>query len=195
NRLPSAGSTLKPGESAYAELRLREPGLVLPGDRFILRQFSPVVTIGGGVVLDAAPKWKKPAAAERAAFLRILENGSERDVLAARVARHGGSGLSIAALLRETGWWPRKRVELLAAEIPSLVRAGEMLVGGESFASAQRDLLSALELFHKSNPLTPGMARGELMEKLGLDEAVFQSVVAALVNDKKVEASAEMVRL
>jgi selenocysteine-specific elongation factor len=70
-----------------------------------------------------------------------------------------------------------------------------MLVAGESFAGARRDLLSALELFHKSNPLTSGMARGELMEKLGLDEAVFQAVVASLITDKKVEASAEVVRL
>ena len=44
-----------PGESAFAQLRLAEPTLLLPGDRFIMRQFSPVVTIGGGVVLDAAP--------------------------------------------------------------------------------------------------------------------------------------------
>jgi selenocysteine-specific elongation factor len=167
----------------------------LPGDHFILRQFSPVVTIGGGVVLDAAPKWKKSAAAERSAFLRTLENGTERDILAARVARRGGAGLSIEAAVRETGWWPRKRVEAVAAEIPRLVRAGEMLVAGESFAGARRDLLSALELFHKSNPLTSGMARGELMEKLGLDEAVFQAVVASLITDKKVEASAEVVRL
>src|SRR5208282_5038117 len=43
------------GRAAYAQLRFPDPILLLPGDRFILRQFSPVVTIGGGVVLDAAP--------------------------------------------------------------------------------------------------------------------------------------------
>jgi selenocysteine-specific elongation factor len=47
---------LAPGQSSFAQLKLAEPMLLLPGDRFILRQFSPVVTIGGGVVLDAAPR-------------------------------------------------------------------------------------------------------------------------------------------
>ena len=54
------------GESAFAQLRLDRPVLVLPGDRFILRQFSPVVTIGGGVVLDArAPRHKRKDAGVR----------------------------------------------------------------------------------------------------------------------------------
>ena len=46
---------ISPGETALAQLRLAEPTLLLPGDRFIMRQFSPVVTIGGGIVLDASP--------------------------------------------------------------------------------------------------------------------------------------------
>ncbi|MGH8459826.1 MAG: selenocysteine-specific translation elongation factor, partial [Nevskiales bacterium] len=49
------GAELAPGAAAYAQLRPAEPMLLLPGDRFILRQFSPVVTIGGGVVVDAFP--------------------------------------------------------------------------------------------------------------------------------------------
>ncbi|MGH9524193.1 MAG: SelB C-terminal domain-containing protein, partial [Terriglobales bacterium] len=197
DRLPSAGpkGALKPGDSSYAHLRLREPWLVLPGDHFILRQFSPVVTIGGGVVLDAAPAWKKSAMAERLAFLRTMEKVSESDILAARVARRGAAGLSLDAAVRETGWWPRSRVESAAKAVPGLVRAADMLVSADAFAHAQRDLLSALDLFHKSNPLTSGMAKGELMEKLGVDEAVFHAIVASLVSEKKIEAGAEQVRL
>ena len=52
---PARAKQMSPGETAFAQLRLAEPTLLLPGDRFIMRQFSPVVTIGGGVVLDAAP--------------------------------------------------------------------------------------------------------------------------------------------
>src|SRR5215472_15068971 len=54
---------LEPGQEAFAQLRTDTPELLLPGDRFIIRQFSPVVTIGGGVVLDAMPVEKMPAAA------------------------------------------------------------------------------------------------------------------------------------
>ncbi len=51
-RLLGGMTVMKPGTTAYARLVLREPALLLPGDRFIIRMFSPVVTIGGGVVAD-----------------------------------------------------------------------------------------------------------------------------------------------
>ena len=197
DRLPSgaARTALQPGDSSYAQLRLREPWLVLPGDRFILRQFSPVVTIGGGVVLDVVPSWKKSALAERTAFLRVMEKGSDSDVLAAQVARRGAAGLSLDAAMRETGWWPRSRVETIAVKVPGLVRAADMLISGDAFARAKRDLVSALELFHKSNRLSTGIAKGELMEKLGIDEAVFQAIVTSLGAEGRIEVSAEQVRL
>src|SRR5271165_5841776 len=65
---------LQPGESGLAELKLDEPLLLLPGDRFIIRQFSPVVTIGGGRVLDAVRPSKRAKAEERLAFLRSVSN-------------------------------------------------------------------------------------------------------------------------
>ena len=64
---------LAPGETAFAQLRLAEPTLLLPGDRFIIRQFSPVLTIGGGVVLDASPIPRMPGLDE---FLK--DTGGER---------------------------------------------------------------------------------------------------------------------
>ena len=69
---------------ALPSLRLAEPTLLLPGDRFIMRQFSPVVTIGGGVVLDAAPI---PKAAELDSFLKVMAGGDPSAVLVARIAR------------------------------------------------------------------------------------------------------------
>ncbi len=60
---------LAPGQTSFAQLRLAEPTLLLPGDRFIIRQFSPVLTIGGGEVLDASPIPRMPGLDE---FLKIL---------------------------------------------------------------------------------------------------------------------------
>src|ERR1700680_942189 len=64
---------LSPGSEAYARLKLPDPALLLPGDRFIIRQFSPVVTIGGGVVLDPAPIPRMPGLES---FLQILAGGN-----------------------------------------------------------------------------------------------------------------------
>jgi selenocysteine-specific elongation factor len=192
---PAAGSrshTLNTGETAYAQLRMREPWLVLPGDRFIIRQFSPVITIGGGVVLDAAPLARKTASKERIAFLQTLEPGTRAEVLAARVARRGTAGLTIEAAVVETGWWPKTLVEDAAA---NLVRVGDVLVSSEAYAQAKQEIVAALAAFHKANPLVSGAGRGELMEKLGLEETVFHSLMETLVREKMLEVSGEQVRL
>src|SRR6185437_14366760 len=68
------GKQLQPGGEAFAQLQLADSLLLLPGDRFIVRQFSPVITIGGGVVLDASPL-RKMAVEQRIDFLQILSVG------------------------------------------------------------------------------------------------------------------------
>ncbi len=99
-----AGKELQPGKGGLAELKLDEPLLLLPGDRFIIRQFSPVVTIGGGEVLDIARPPKRMKADERTAFLRTIAGGDPPETLLVRVARHGIAGLSISEAVAETGW-------------------------------------------------------------------------------------------
>src|SRR5271154_1265721 len=93
---------LKPGGEAFAQLRFAEPMLLLPGDRFIIRQFSPVLTIGGGIVLDASPPPKR--AKDHTQFLQSLADGNPSQVLHARVARREKRGLSLAEATAETGW-------------------------------------------------------------------------------------------
>ena len=98
---------VSPGETAMAQLRLAEPTLLLPGDRFIVRHFSPVVTIGGGVVLDASPISRMPGAG---GFLQTLAEGDPQSILRARVARRSYAGITITELIAETGW-PRQVIE------------------------------------------------------------------------------------
>jgi selenocysteine-specific elongation factor len=92
---------LPPGEDAFAQLRLAESTLLLPGDRFIIRQFSPLVTIGGGVVLDATPLPQQPA---QEAFLKVMDFGDAQTILRVRIARRQHEGLSLSQLIAETGW-------------------------------------------------------------------------------------------
>src|SRR5262249_35667804 len=78
---------LKPGETALAHLRLTDEILLLPGDRYIIRQFSPVTTIGGGVVLDALARRPSAKDAARISFLETLERADRVEILAAMVDR------------------------------------------------------------------------------------------------------------
>ena len=90
--------------------------MLLPGDRLIVRQFSPVITIGGGVVLDASEPARRMKADERLDFVRAASSDDAVSVLLARVGRRGFDGLSVADAVAETGWL-RARAENVTAEL------------------------------------------------------------------------------
>jgi selenocysteine-specific elongation factor len=203
---------VKPGESAYAQLQLAESSLLLPGDRFILRQFSPVVTIGGGVVLDAAPmlspreirKLERTAGGPIPAFQQMRElfgSGRQGAILAARVTRRGMRGLTLAEAVAETGLRRREIEEFVeamsATEMP--VRFQGRMFARHEFDLAQKSLLDAVSRFHAKNPLTSGMAKGELQDELQraleLAPELFDAGLTGLVKSKKLEVLNEFVRL
>src|SRR5262249_1358190 len=159
------GSELKPGDTAFAQLRTADPVLLLPGDRAILRQFSPVVTIGGAVVLDAFPaaKQKKP---EQLSFLQTLASGSRQEMLRARIGRRGANGLALAAAVRETGLKGSVLQPVIAAlaQQKQIMQAGEFFIAQEAFQKAREQALAALDAFHKANPLVAGISKEELRE-------------------------------
>jgi selenocysteine-specific elongation factor len=185
---------LAPGQSGFAQLRTAEPLLLLPGDRFILRQFSPVVTIGGGSVLDAIPLAGKRTKERAEALLPVLAKGPEQKILAARVSRRGQSGLSLSDAVAETGW-RRDQVEIQTALLKgALLRFGDVLVSEQAFAQARGEALAAVEDFHRANPLVAGISKEELREKLGLRGEVFGAVLDALLRENKLGVAGEQVR-
>jgi selenocysteine-specific elongation factor len=187
---------LKPGASAFAQLRTADPLLLLPGDRAILRQFSPVITIGGAVVLDAFPlSRQKQEAVQR--FLQALSSGNRQDALLARIARRGHEGLSLAAAVRETGLKQSVLQPMIAALVQQkqIIQVAEFLLSSDALQKTRDKLTAALEAFHKANPLVGGISKEELREKLGLHQPVMEAMLAQLTRDKKAEVAGEQVRL
>ncbi len=190
------GKLVKPGESGYARLKLDHPLLLLPGDRFIIRQFSPMITIGGGQVLDALEPARRMKTAERLAFVQRVANATPEETLLARVTRRGIAGLSTAEAIAETGWLPA-RIGPLAAALKlekKIVQAGDLLLSGDDFARARTSALAAVDEFHKANPLVAGLNQEQLREQLGLRAEIYRAVITTLVSDKKVEVAGEQVR-
>jgi len=184
---------LKPGDEQCVQFRLSAPALLLPGDRFIVRQFSPVVTIGGGWVLDASHLGRKQPQYEIAAFLTTMMAGSPEETLAARVRRRGTLGLSLDDVPGEMNIRREEAVKL-AAEA-GLVWCNQVLVAPASFAEAKTDVLQALKKFHDANPLVAGMSKEELRDRVNLGPEVFYSVLEKLVEEKKLEVAGELVHL
>ncbi len=184
---------MKAGDEAFAQLRFAEPMLLLPGDRFIVRQFSPVVTIGGGVVLDALPLIRKQRAEDAIAFLKIMRDGSPEQVLAARVAGRGAIGLRLDDIPGEMNI-RREEAAKLAAKA-GLVWCNPVLVSPSAFAEVKADVLRALKKFHDANPLVSGMSKEELRDRINLGPEVFYSVLGNLAEEKKLEVAGELVHL
>ncbi|HEY4817735.1 MAG TPA: selenocysteine-specific translation elongation factor, partial [Candidatus Acidoferrum sp.] len=138
----SGSKELAPGQSAFAQFRLQDDVLVLAGDRFIVRQFSPVTTIGGGTVLD--PLARRPTLRDtgRVAFLETLERGDKAEILAAMTER-AVLGLTSEEMVARTGWLEDE----IAAAAKSLIDSGRaknisteplILLAGRAFDEARQ---------------------------------------------------------
>lgn len=193
-------ATLAPGQSALAHLRLQDEVLLLPGDRFIVRQLSPVITIGGGAVLD--PLALRPLAkdAGRETFLEVLERASREEILAA-MAERAVLGLAMQEIVARTGWLEkeiRNAVEKLAAakKIKTVSPEPLLLLSAARFEEVRQSVIGRVEKFHKANPLLPGMAREDLRASLGrrVRAETFRAALEELAGEKKLELHGELVK-
>ena len=188
-------AALKPGHSAFAQLRLAAPVLLVPGDRFIIRQFSPVITIGGGVVLENKPPSRVKNVETYADLLKVLGTQSREEVMRARVTSQGTQGLSTAEAVARTGW-TRAEVESVAGLIPEITNVGGTFILNFALSVARRSLLQILDSFHKQNPLAGGMPRENLRERLaGVAPEVFSVLFDEAIKNRHIVISGDLVHL
>jgi len=189
-----------PGGTALANLKLQDEVLVLAGDRFIVRQFSPVVTIGGGAVLDPLARRPMLRDSGRAAFLRTLERQNGEETLAAMTAR-ALLGLGLAEIVARTGWTEKE----IHRAVDELHRTGRVrrvsseplvLVTGKLFEEVRMKIVEKVAKFQKENPLLPGIAREDLRASLGkrVRNETFRAALEELVSEKKLDAQGELVK-
>ncbi len=193
--LPYGKKQVVPGEAAVAQLRLADPMLLLPGDRFIVRQFSPVVTIGGGVVVENAPPQRVKEAAGYASFLEMLAKESPAGALRARVTAGGAKGLSISEVVARTGW-TSQRIAAIAYGIPEIMRIGDSFVSSAALDMVRKGLVPVLDAFHKRNPLDAGMSQEKLRARFSqVAPEIFARIFEEALREKKIELAGEFVRL
>jgi selenocysteine-specific elongation factor len=200
------GKEMKPGTAGFVQLRLAEPGLFVPGDRFIIRQFSPVTTIGGGGVLDNAPPRHRPGDPATLDSLRLLQQGAPEARLELLTQRAGEA--TPADLAARTGWKPTDvlRVAKSLEAQKRLVVLGNppsLLVPAAHFERLARRIVEELETFHAANPLVAGLPKEELRSKLHTaraahslpSPALLNALLQALALQGKIDAQGEAVRL
>jgi selenocysteine-specific elongation factor len=192
-------AALGPRESGLAQLVLREPIFLLPGDRFIFRQFSPVETIGGGVVLDAHAERHKGKDKGVADYLGALESGNRETILGAMLER-APRGLTSGEITRRTGWTLGEIdgvVAKLIAAKRARVAAKEpmLLVSAQAITECASTLGKIVEEFHKANPLLPGIPKQDLLGRFKHSRPeIVEAGLTDLVLAKKLAVAGDVVR-
>ena len=184
---------LKAGEAAWAQLRAAAPVACAPGDRFIIRQFSPVTTIGGGVVVDVHPIGRIRAP-ERTAMLSELSTGDDFCRIRVLTARRGRRGLPIAEAIPETGW-TRDRLHSALQYQREILVFGDVLISAPVFHKLAGELCNVAERFQAANPLSGGIHKQELLEKSRLTRELFDAALGTMIAEKKLAITADQVHL
>ena len=185
---------LKPGTDAFARLRLSAPLLLVPGDRFIIRQFSPVVTIGGGVVLDGAPISRGLPPHSQ---MEILAAQDREAILRLRVWRGYHEGASLRQLVAEAGWKKDVIESQLARAVESgdIVRIGEVFMHAPAWEALKAQIVPTVEEFHRQNPLASGIGKEELRVRTDAKDEAFDAIAATLARENRIEIAGDLVRL
>ncbi len=177
------------GESCYAQLRLEEEIAVKTGDRFVLRFYSPVETIGGGVILDSNPFKHKRNDAAVLESLKLKEGGSDREKISAALRDYSARFETLDFLQIQTGI-PKEQFE---QQINKLIkdkvafRVSDNVVIHTDYLNRLKDsAVKLLESYHKENPLREGMKKDEFRNKLIKyeDISVVDKITDSLVNRK-----------
>ena len=187
---------LQPGDSCYAQLRLVEPLSAKIGDRFVIRFFSPLETIGGGVVLDNTPYKHKCGDQAVLESLRIRESGSSDQILIQTISKAGYQLISSEELAEVT----HTELAQMQQHISELTGRGSVIeIFPDRFLAA--DILDAvwdqckqiLGKYHEINPLHAGMKQAELRQKLfpKTPLAIADGIIGALEHENRIRNVAD----
>lgn len=192
---------IQPGETAFVQLRLDTPVVAVKDDRYVIRSYSPVRTIGGGAILNPiAPKHKR-FREEVIRHLQLVSNGKPEELIAQQVIEAGYEGLSFAALRVVTNIADK----LLENGLQQLMnhktvvlaeREKRIYVHARHIEGLKKNLLASLEAYHRQFPLKPGMSKEELKSKLPADigQRLYHLLLAELVRQKDIVEESNIIR-
>ena len=188
------------GRNAFAQLRLMEPVTAKVGDRFVIRFYSPVITIGGGQVLDAAPLKHRRHKSQVIEQFETKESGSPLERLELAVMERPENFPSLAELVMRAGLDPvrvRNDVNILAQKGLLVPLTKDVIIHRKELDRLRIKLKTLLDEWHANNPFSPGMNLEELRRRLtpGAAQAVSDALLTLLEKDKFIVREQASLRL
>lgn len=193
---------LLPGQRANVQIFLEELIGSWPGDHYVVRSYSPVYTIGGGVIFNGTAHKRKRLQKEVKNSFELYRNGEPEDLVLLHVRESGWHGISQDDLAIKVGIFGRKLQKLLqrpisARQIVLIDTDQQRMVAVETYEQVTDLIREALKVYHDQNPLKPGLAKEELRNRahIALGPKLFHVCLQQLTRKDEVVLEAGVVRL
>lgn len=191
-----------PGDHGFVQIVLSESAVVLPGDRFVLRSYSPVNTIGGGEILDIQPPKLRRMLPSTSARLALLRDGSVADIIELYCREAGVRGMELDALMRRCGHGRQEMLKVLdgmtaRGQLTLVSKKPQYFVSPAIVAELGVAVVDRLRVFHEHSPLAPGLRKQELLDRLahGIEPRLFQWVLDSLAKSGALSVQQEFFSL
>jgi len=193
---------IAPGEEALVQLRLDSPVAVVRDDRYVIRSYSPVRTIGGGQVLNPIPAKHKRFRKDTLEGLAALTAAEPEKILEHHLKTAGYAGVRFADLKIMTNQTDKElettlQKQLSAKEVIQIDKEHRSYIHRDNFADLQQEMTSRLQAFHDAHPLKAGMSKEELKSKLppAMDAKLFNLLLVQMIKDETIVQEENTVRL
>jgi selenocysteine-specific elongation factor len=192
---------IKGGERANVQIRLEKPTVAFYGDRYVLRSYSPVHTIGGGMIIDSHPKKHRRFSEEVTIRLRDLSTGNVERIIEIYIQETGFSGISFKGLMNRiilSEMELRKIIQTLEKERVVVIEDGEpIFIHRGNYERLCQICIGLLHQFHKEHPIEAGLPKEEFRTKLpsSVNQKVFNYILRDLIQRDLIFLDGDRVRL
>ena len=186
------GKTLQPGDDCPALLRLEQPMVAARGDKFIIRSFSPVITIGGGEVMEVLIEEKWKIVKEK---LQNLYESPKSDQLIHLVQEEGAKPITPEKLQYRIGI-SKEQINAIVEEKEDLFwlthKQGKWLLTQNQWNELKNSIHNFLKKYHAKNPLNAGAQKEEIRQHLNCENSILEALLQSMLDDKSISQKGEL---
>ena len=186
------GKTLQPGDDCPALLRLEQPMVAARGDKFIIRSFSPVITIGGGEVMEVLIEEKWKIVKEK---LQNLYESPKSDQLIHLVQEEGAKPITPEKLQYRIGI-SKEQINAIVEEKEELFwlthKQGKWILTQNQWNELKNSIHNFLKKYHAKNPLNAGAQKEEIRQHLNCENSILEALLQSMLDDKSISQKGEL---
>ena len=186
------GKTLQPGDDCPALLRLEQPMVAARGDKFIIRSFSPVITIGGGEVMEVLIEEKWKIVKEK---LQNLYESPKSDQLIHLVQEEGAKPFTPEKLQYRIGI-SKEQINAIVEEKEELFwlthKQGKWLLTQNQWNELKNSIHNFLKKYHAKNPLNSGAQKEEIRQHLSCENSILEALLQSMLDDKSISQKGKL---